>query len=136
MIPRGLPRGDSIAINPMKILVCEDNPMTLRTIEFTLMKDGHEVLRAEDGDQAIRMLHEKEIDLVITDINMPYTKGLEVVRYVNKNMDATIPVIIISIINLEETRQHAMELGAKGYLTKPFDPQALLALVHSVAENK
>ena len=120
----------------MKILVCEDNPMTLKTIEFTLMREGYDVLKAEDGKNAISMLNEQKFDLVITDINMPYTKGLEVVRYVNKNLDASIPVIIISIINLEETRAHAMELGARGYLTKPFDPKALLELVRSIAENK
>ncbi len=118
----------------MKILVCEDNPMTLRTIEFTLVKEGYEVLKAEDGEQAIRMLNEKKTDLVITDINMPYAKGLEVVRYVNKEMETKIPVIIISIINLEETRVHAMELGASGYLTKPFDPDALLELVRSLGK--
>ena len=110
--------------------------MTLRTIEFTLKKEGHEILKAEDGDQAISMLNEKEIDLVITDINMPYTKGLEVVRYVNKNLDAKIPVIIISIINLEETKKHAVELGASGYLTKPFDPKALIQMVQSIAANQ
>ncbi|HER07987.1 MAG TPA: response regulator [Bacteroides sp.] len=120
----------------MKILVCEDNPMTLRTIEYTLTREGHEVMEAEDGGQAIRMLHEEGIDLLITDINMPYTKGLELVRYVNKNLDARIPVIVISIINLEETKQHAMELGAFGYLTKPFDPKSLLRLVQSVAANR
>lgn len=120
----------------MKILVCDDNPMTLKTIEFTLKNEGYEVVRAEDGDQAVKMLNEEEIDLVITDINMPFTKGLEVVRYVNKNLDASIPVIIISIINLEETRQHAMELGAKGYLTKPFDPEVLLEMVQSIIGNK
>lgn len=110
--------------------------MTLRTIEYTLKKEGHEVIVAEDGDQAIRMLNEKVIDLVISDINMPYTKGLELVRYVNNNLNARIPVIIISIINLEETKQHAMELGAFGYLTKPFDPGTLLKLVQSAAEKK
>lgn len=120
----------------MKILVCEDNPMTLRTIEYTLKKEGHEVIVAVDGEQAIRMLNEKEIDLVISDINMPYTKGLELIRYVNKSLNAKIPVIIISIINLEETKQHAMELGAFGYLTKPFDPGTLLKLVQSAAEKK
>jgi DNA-binding response OmpR family regulator len=120
----------------MKILVCEDNPMTLKTLEFTLMNDGYEVLKAEDGDQAINMLHEQEIDLVITDINMPYTKGLEVLRYVNKNLGDSIPVIIISIINLEETREHALELGAKGFLTKPFDPKVLLQLVQSITGDK
>jgi len=115
----------------MKILICEDNMMTLRTLEFFFKKEGHEVLKAEDGDQGIRLLDEKEIDLVITDINMPYTKGLELVRHVNTKFEKRIPVIIISSITLKETKDHAMELGAKGYLTKPFDPDVLVKMVNS-----
>ena len=67
----------------MNILVCEDNVMTLRTIEFALKKAGYSVYKAENGDQGIRILAEEEIDMVITDINMPYTKGLELVRHIN-----------------------------------------------------
>jgi len=116
----------------MKILVCEDNILTLRTVEFALRKAGHEVLKAEDGDQGITILDEQKIDIVITDINMPYTKGLELVRYVNTKFNKTIPVIIISSITLKETMDHALELGAKGYLTKPFDLDALVSMVNSL----
>jgi len=115
----------------MKILVCEDNILTLRMLEFSLRKEGHEVVKAEDGDQGIRLLDEQEIDLVITDINMPFTKGLELVRHVNTKFEKKIPVIIISCITLKETKDHAMELGAKGYLTKPFDPNVLVEMVNS-----
>jgi len=116
----------------MVILVCEDNLMTLKTIEFMLRKEGYQVMMAENGDQAIQMLLEKDIDLVITDINMPYTKGLEVVRYINTQLEKKIPVIIISGITLEETKEHALELGAKGYLTKPFDLDELIDMVRSI----
>lgn len=116
----------------MKILVCEDNVMTLRTIEFTLKKAGYDVIRAEDGDQGIKILNEEEVDLVITDINMPFTKGLELVRYIKTEMEADTPVIIITGITLDETKSHAMELGAKGYLTKPFDPDEMLEMISSL----
>ena len=115
----------------MRILVCEDNIMTLKTIEYTLKKLGYEVLKAEDGDQGIRILDEEKVDMVITDSNMPYTKGLELVRYINTHIEPKIPVIIISGITLDETRNHAMELGASGYLTKPFDPGELVDMVRS-----
>ena len=105
--------------------------MTLRTLEFSLKKEDHEVFKAEDGDQGIKLLDEQDIDLVITDINMPYTKGLELVRHVNTKFEKRIPVIIISSITLQETKDHAMELGAKGYLTKPFDLDTLLEMVNS-----
>jgi len=115
----------------MKILVCEDNPIALKTIKFTLIRAGYEVLQASDGEQAISMLNSDHFDLVITDINMPFTKGLELVTYINSHFSPRIPVIIISGINLKETQDHAMELGARGYLTKPFDPKQLLEMVKS-----
>lgn len=115
----------------MKVLVCEDNTLTLRSIEYALKKAGYEVSKALDGEQGIRILNEEEIDLVITDINMPYTKGLELVRHVNTKMKRKIPVIIITGITLEETRDHAKELGASGFLTKPLDLDVLLETVKS-----
>jgi len=117
----------------MNILVCEDNIMTLKTIEFSLKKAGYDVFKAGDGFQGIRILSEEHIDLVITDINMPYTKGLELIRHINTKMEAKIPVIVISGITNVETRAHAMELGARGYLTKPFDPKVMLDMVKSVS---
>ena len=118
----------------MKILVCEDNTLTLRSIEYSLKNAGFEVSKAMDGDQGIKILEEEEIDLVITDINMPYTKGLELVRHVNTKMEKKVPVIIITGITLEETRDHAMELGASGFLTKPLDLNVLIDTVKSFAQ--
>lgn len=113
----------------MTILVCEDNVMTLRAIEFSLKKVGYEVFKAEDGFQGIKILDSEKIDLVVTDINMPYTKGLELIRHINTQMEIDIPVIVITGITNDETRAHAMELGARGYLTKPFDPKVMLDMV-------
>jgi DNA-binding response OmpR family regulator len=116
----------------MTILVCEDNIMMLKTIEFALLKEGHEVIEAYDGDQGISILKEKKIDLMITDINMPYTKGLELVRFINTQLEYSVPVIIVSGITLEETKAHALELGAIGYLTKPFDPGELVDMINTL----
>ena len=87
----------------MRILVCEDNSLTLRSMEYVLKNAGFEVLMAIDGDQGIRILDEQEVDLVITDINMPYTKGLELVRHVNTDRKKKIPVIIVTGITLERS---------------------------------
>ena len=116
----------------MNILVCEDNIMTQKAIEISLRKEGYTVYNASDGFQGIKILGEKKIDLVITDINMPYTKGLELIRHINTQMEAKIPVIVVTGITNEETRDHALELGAKAYLTKPFDPKVMLDLVKSL----
>jgi DNA-binding response OmpR family regulator len=117
----------------MNILVCEDNVMTLKTIEFVLKKAGYNVFKAGDGIQGIRILGEEEIGLVITDINMPYSKGLELVRHINTNLQHKIPVIVITGITNDETRIHAAELGARGYLTKPFDLDIMVDMVKSLS---
>ena len=116
----------------MRILVCEDEILTLKTIGFALVRKGHEVIEATDGDQGRKILQEKKVDLLITDINLPYAKGLELVRFINTHLESRVPVIILSGITLDETRDHALELGAIGYLTKPFDPVELLGMIDSL----
>ena len=119
----------------MKILVCEDNLLMLRTIEFTLKKHGYEVIKAIDGGQGIQILDHEKIDILITDINMPYNSGLELIQHIKKNLSYRIPVIIVSVINLEETKKHAKELGAVNYITKPFDPETLVEMVKNISNN-
>ena len=120
----------------MRILVCEDEIMTLKTIEFVLIREGHEVIEASDGDQGIKILQEQKVDLLITDINLPYAKGLELVRFINTQLEPKVPVIIVSGITLDETRDHAVELGVIGYLTKPFDPAELLGMIYSLSAEQ
>ena len=68
----------------MKILVAEDEPMLLKTIELKLKKEGYEVITTQDGREAIAKIEEFTPDLVISDIMMPYASGLEIVSMVKK----------------------------------------------------
>ncbi|MDF1571212.1 MAG: response regulator [Bacteroidales bacterium] len=115
-----------------KILVCEDNKLTQRVLEVALKSMDHEILVATDGEEGIRLIKEHEIGLIITDINMPYNSGLEIVAFVRKNYGRKIPVIIVTNISLDDTRKHAKELGADAYITKPFDPDQLLEIIQSL----
>ena len=107
----------------------------LRTIEFTLKKYGYEVIKAVDGGQGIQILNNEKIDILITDINMPYNSGLELIQHIKKNLSYPIPVIVVSVINLEETKRHAKELGAVNYITKPIDPETLVEMVKNISNN-
>ncbi|MEX2371177.1 MAG: response regulator [Bacteroidales bacterium] len=113
----------------VKVLLCEDNKLTQRLLEVTLKKLNFDIVVAANGEQGIRFLKEEDIKLIITDINMPYNNGLEIVEFVRKNFNEKIPVIIVSGINLEETQALAAELGADEYFTKPFDPVELVRAV-------
>ena len=116
-----------------RILVVDDEVTVRLLLETALKRKGHKVLSAFIGVHALDILPDDGVCLVITDINMPYTKGLELIRHINTQMQAKIPVIVVTGITNEETRVHAMELGAQGYLTKPFDPRVMLDLVKSLS---
>jgi DNA-binding response OmpR family regulator len=120
----------------MNILVCEDNILTLRPIELAMQIAGYSVITAADGRQGIKILEEEKVDLLITDINMPYALGLELVRYVNTRLEEKIPVIIVTGITQKETEIHAMELGAQGYIRKPMDLDVLVDMVKQLVEKK
>ncbi|MDE3251504.1 MAG: response regulator [Bacteroidota bacterium] len=104
----------------MKILVAEDEPMLLKTIELKLKKEGYEVITTTDGREAIAKIRETGPDLVISDIMMPYASGLEIVSFLRTEGVKKIPVIILSAMEQEKVVMEAFELGADDYITKPF----------------
>jgi DNA-binding response OmpR family regulator len=123
----------------MKILVAEDEPMLLKTIELKLKKEGYEVIITADGREAVAKIEELNPDIVITDIMMPYVSGLEIVSIVRKKTDKRIPIIILSAMEQEKVVMEAFELGADDYITKPFSLNELAIrvkrLVSQMARN-
>ncbi len=113
----------------MKILVAEDEPMLLKTIELKLKKEGYEVIATTDGREAIAKIKELEPDMVLTDIMMPYASGLEIVSIVKQPGNKRIPVIILSAMEQEKVVMEAFELGADDYITKPFSLNELVIRV-------
>lgn len=109
----------------MKILVAEDEPIMLKTIEARLKKDGHQIFLAEDGQQALEKIAALSPDLIITDIMMPYASGLEIIAFVKKNTGRKVPIIILSAMGQEDVVLEAFQLGADDYITKPFSPNEL-----------
>ena len=118
----------------MKILVCEDDFMLLKTIEFKLKRDGYEVLVAPDGKTASEIIFETELDLIITDLLMPYMSGLEIINLVRNEIKSDTPIIVLSKIGLEETVLKAFDMGADDYMVKPFSPLELGIRVKKIAK--
>lgn len=108
----------------MKILVAEDDLLMLKTLEFRLKKDGHEVILCNDGMEALQLIDECKPDLIITDIMMPYSSGLEITSAVR--LKSNTPIIILSGMGQENVVLEAFKLGADDYITKPFSPNELL----------
>lgn len=109
----------------MKILICEDDEMVLKMVEFRLRKDGYEIHLAVDGKEALEKIRLVQPDLIITDIMMPYLTGLEIVHQIRKDLSLKTPIIIVSSIGLEKTVLEAFQLGADDFITKPFSPNEL-----------
>lgn len=112
----------------MKILMVEDERMTRIALTGTLRKEGHEVLPCPDGTTAIAALDNNNFDVVLTDLNLPGPDGIEILRHaVQKNPD--VKVIIMTAYASTETAVEALRIGAYDYLTKPFQPDEVLARV-------
>ncbi|MCZ2223072.1 MAG: response regulator [Chitinophagales bacterium] len=80
----------------MKILIAEDEPLMSTALEKKLLSDGHQVIAASDGRIALELLKKQLPDLIITDIMMPYTSGLELIGVVRAEFKHKIPIIVLS----------------------------------------
>ena len=80
----------------MKILICEDNRLALKTLSVVLEKEGFETETAEDGNKAIELLQHNDYDLVMVDIHLPFHSGLELVKYLRSDLQKNTPVLILT----------------------------------------
>lgn len=119
------------------VIIVEDSELLHRMYDLILMRykaRGAKVLHAFNGQQALEMLAANPgVDLILLDINMPVMSGLEFLLYCRKQkVFQEIPVIIISTEGREEDTVRGLEAGARGYLTKPFQPNDLHVLIGRV----
>ena len=106
-----------------KILVCDDE------IDIYLTQEGYEVLKAYDGDEAIKVLKRNEVDLLIMDVMMPRLDGIRATLKIRENM--SLPIIILSAKSEDADKILGLNIGADDYMTKPFNPLELVARVKS-----
>lgn len=114
-----------------KILIAEDSP-TMRSLLVSTIEslEGYQIIEATSGFEALRLLPREEVNLIITDINMPDINGLELISYVRNNPNyRSIPLFIISTESSEKDLERGIALGADEYLVKPFNPERLLGLI-------
>ena len=109
----------------MLILIAEDDELILRTVEHKLVKEGHEVVLTRNGREAIEKINALDLDLVVTDIMMPFASGIEILSAI-KSIGKKIPVIVLSSMRLEEVVVDAFDLGASDFMVKPFSPNELI----------
>lgn len=118
-------------MKPLTVLVVDDSAAMRTLLVSTLETLGSlEILQAANGFEALRMLPRQEINLLLTDINMPDINGLELLSFVRSNpVYKEMPVVIISTEGSSKDIEKGMSLGASEYLVKPFMPEQLLEIV-------
>jgi DNA-binding response OmpR family regulator len=109
----------------VKILIADDDRDLLSLIAFTLTQAGYLVVKASDGQVALRAFETELPDLVVLDINMPGASGFAVCEAIRAK--SRVPIMMLTVRGEEEDLVRALELGADDYLTKPFSPRTLLA---------
>jgi len=113
----------------MKILVAEDEALMLKTITIKLKKEGYEVIACADGKEALEGIEAYAPEMVLTDMNLPFASGLEIVTAAKKKTNNKAIVIVLSGMEMGVAVEEAFKVGANDYLTKPF---SLVELVNRV----
>lgn len=113
----------------MTILVCDDDKEIVEAIEIYLMQEGYNVEKAYDGIQAVEIMKNKKIDLMIIDVMMPKLDGIRATLQIRK--ESRVPIIILSAKTEDADKILGLNVGADDYVTKPFNPLELVARVKS-----
>jgi two-component system KDP operon response regulator KdpE len=116
-------------VNRQMVLVVDDEAPMRKYITTNLKIRGYDVLTAADGTEALKLIDERPIDLLILDIMMPGPDGMEVLARIRRDMD--VPVLMLSARGRESDKVEALDAGADDYLTKPFGVEELLARVRA-----
>ena len=116
----------------MKILIAEDEMIIQKTIALKLKKDGHDVFVTDNGLEGYRLFEQHMPDLILTDIMMPFSSGLEFIAKVKQTGSST-KIIVLSSMGQENVVVEAFNLGADDFITKPFSPNELSIRVKRLA---
>jgi two-component system phosphate regulon response regulator PhoB len=118
---------------PIRILVADDEPNQLELLTFNLVQADYEVIRAEDGQQALDMIEEHRPDLAIIDWMMPQMSGIDVCRTLRARSETKhLPIIILSARGEEGDRTLGLDIGADDYISKPFSPREMISRVRAL----
>ncbi|MBT8292151.1 MAG: response regulator [Flavobacteriaceae bacterium] len=119
-----------------KLLIVDDEAHIRMLIEQTLEDledEGVDLLFAENGEEALNLIKEEEPNLVFLDVMMPKMNGMEVCQIVKKELNlAHVYIILLTAKGQEVDRQKGLDMGADRYMTKPFDPDEMLAVAEEI----
>lgn len=113
-----------------RILSVDDSTSIRQLVQFTLEKEGYEVLLAVDGRDALDKVKQGPVDMVITDLNMPNVDGIELIRALRADPTFKFtPIVMLTTESASEKKDSGRSAGATGWIVKPFKPEQLIAVV-------
>lgn len=113
-----------------KVLIVEDDRTLLDVLKYNLTKEGHDVITASDGVEALDVARDKKPDLIVLDVMLPKLDGFEVCRILRREM--TVPILMLTAKAGETDKVVGLELGADDYMTKPFSMREFLARIRAM----
>ncbi|SOD82093.1 response regulator transcription factor [Spirosoma fluviale] len=117
----------------MKVLIVDDEPSILLSLEFLMKKEGYRVFIARDGAEAFDIIRQEVPDLLLLDVMMPLVDGYDVCRFVKQSPDYQhCKVIFLSAKSKDKDIQKGLDLGADLYIPKPFSTRELIAKVNEL----
>lgn len=114
----------------MKALIVDDDRVLADLVAFTLQREGFEVVKAYDGEMALKHWRADQPELVVLDVNLPDTDGFALCRQMRQEADT--PIIMLTVRGEDDDVVHGLELGADDYIHKPFSPRQLVARIQAV----
>lgn len=119
-----------------KVLFAEDDKTLSLLLKFRLEKEGYETYTAADGNEAKKLIEVHNPDIILTDIMMPFSSGLEVISFVRNDLHRDTPIVVFSAAGQEEMVLKAFDLGATDFMSKPFSPNELIIRVKRILMQK
>jgi DNA-binding response OmpR family regulator len=119
-----------------KVLLAEDDKTLSLLLKFRLEKEGYETYMAADGNEAQKLIESSNPDIILTDIMMPFSSGLEVISFVKDTLKRDTPIIVFSAAGQEEMVLKAFNLGATDFMSKPFSPNELIMRIKRILMQK
>ncbi|MFY7829280.1 MAG: response regulator transcription factor [Flectobacillus sp.] len=119
----------------MKILIAEDEALLLKLLVDKFKRENYEVTGCQNGLEAIDLFDQIQPDIVITDLQMPFSGGYELIFHIRKTRSAHTPIIVLSSTNVEDKIVSSLELGANDFVEKPFRFNELIIRVKRLLET-
>jgi DNA-binding response OmpR family regulator len=120
----------------MNILFAEDDDVLRNSLTFYLKNNGFTVTPVSNGLQVKELLKNTPFDLIITDLNMPFLGGMEVINFGRNELKSEAPIIVLTSFGIEKAELDAFEIGASEFVSKPFSPSILKARIDKLLSRR